>query len=74
MKNILILADGIVAKHFLERVIENYATENNYYVVYYNEKVLPKFRNSNMKFFFFDPTSYIKLSQLFDEDLHQVHI
>ncbi|WP_200764080.1 COG3400 family protein [Nitrosophilus alvini] len=74
MKNILILADGIVAKHFLERVIENYATENNYNVVYYNEKVLPKSRNSNMKFFFFDPTSYVKLSQLFDEDFHQVHI
>ncbi len=74
MKNILILADGIVAKHFLERVAQNYVSGNSYLVVYYDEKIIPQNRTENFRFYKFDPTSYVKLSQLFDEKISQVMI
>ncbi|WP_281950814.1 COG3400 family protein [Nitrosophilus kaiyonis] len=74
MKNILILADGIVAKHFLERVVQNYVTDNEYFVVYYDEKILPEIKTENFRFFKFDPTSFVKLSLLFDEKFSQVMI
>ncbi|WP_187648430.1 COG3400 family protein [Nitrosophilus labii] len=74
MKNILILADGIVAKHFLERVVQNYVADNNYLVVYYDDKIVPKNRTENFRFYKFDPTSFVKLFQLFDEKISQVMI
>jgi len=74
VKNILILADGIVAKHFLEKASQNYVADNNYFIVYYDEKILPKTKTENFRFFKFDPTSFVKLSQLFDEKLSQVVI
>lgn len=74
MKNILILADGIVAKHFLERVVQNYVADNSYFIVYYDEKIIPKIKTENFRFFKFDPTSFVKLSHLFDEKFSQVVI
>lgn len=74
MKKILIIADGIVAKHFLERVIEGPVTNNTYSVVYYDENTLPKSRPDNFKFFNFDPTSYAKISNLLSEDFYQAMI
>lgn len=74
MKNILILADGIVAKHFLERVVENVAPQNNYFVVCCDDKEIPEKKIENIKFYRFDPTSFVKLSKLFDETISQVMI
>jgi len=74
VKNILLLTDGIVAKHFLKRVVENFVIENNYLVVYYDEKIIPEKREGNFRFYKFDPTSFVKLSQLFDEKISQVMI
>ena len=74
MKNVLILADGIVAKHFLEKASQNYVANNSYFVVYYDDKILPKTKTENFRFFKFDPTSFVKLSKLFDEKLSQVMI
>jgi len=74
VKNILILADGIVAKHFLKRVVQNYVAGNSYFIVYYDEKILPEIKTENFKFFKFDPTSFVKLSNLFDEKFSQVVI
>ena len=74
MKNILILADGIVAKHFLERVVQNYVTDNRYHIVYYDEKIIPQTKTENLRFYKFDPTSFVKLSSLFDEKFSQVMI
>ena len=72
MKKILIIADGILAKQFLERVMETEAGENSYTVVTYKEETLPKKRPENFKFFEFDPTSFEKLSIVFSEQFFQV--
>ena len=74
MQNILILADGIVAKHFLERVIENIASKNNYFVVYTDVEVLPDKKTENIKYYRFDPTSFVKISYLFNDNFSQVLI
>ena len=74
MQNILILADGIVAKHFLERVIENIASKNNYFVVYTDAEVLPDKKTENIKYYRFDPTSFVKISYLFNDNFSQVLI
>jgi len=72
MKKILIIADGILAKQFLERVMETEAGENSYTVVTYKEETLPKKRPENFKFFEFDPTSLEKLSVIVNEQFFQI--
>jgi len=74
MKKILIIADGILAKQFLEKVMETEAGENSYTIVTYKEETLPKKRPENFKFFEFDPTSYEKLSIILNEQFFQVMI
>ncbi len=74
MKKILILADGIVAKQFLKKLVNLSSNKNIYYIVYYHEKVLPKSKPDNFRFFNFDPTSFPKLSTLLDEEFYQVTI
>ena len=74
MKKILIIADGIVAKHFLERVINTHSSQSKYFVVYYDSKTIPEKRPENFKFYNFDPTSFIKLSNVLNDDLYQVMI
>ncbi|MDX1808024.1 MAG: TrkA C-terminal domain-containing protein [Sulfurospirillaceae bacterium] len=74
MKKILILADGILAKYFLERVINLQDGENNYSVVYYQKKSVPEHMPENFKYHYFDPTSFKKLSSIFDVDFFQVMI
>lgn len=74
MKKVLIIADGILAKQFLERVMETEAGENSYTVVTYKEDTLPKKRPENFKFFEFDPTSFEKLAIVLNEEFFQVMI
>lgn len=74
MKKILIIADGILAKQFLEKVMETEAGENSYTIVTYKEETLPKKRPENFKFFEFDPTSYEKLAVILNEQFFQVMI
>jgi hypothetical protein len=74
MKKVLIIADGILAKQFLEKVMETEAGENSYTVVTYKEETLPKKRPENFKFFEFDPTSYEKLAIILNEQFFQVMI
>ncbi len=63
--NVLILADGIVAKHFLQRLAKSYAGQNRYYVVHTDPSIRPKEEKENFLFYQFDPTSFVKLSHLF---------
>ncbi|ACZ12287.1 COG3400 family protein [Sulfurospirillum deleyianum] len=72
MKKILIIADGILAKQFLEKVMESEAGENSYTIITYKEETLPKKRPENFKFFEFDPTSFDKLSVVLNEQFFQV--
>ncbi|ATB69761.1 hypothetical protein SJPD1_1655 [Sulfurospirillum diekertiae] len=74
MKKILIIADGILAKQFLEKVMETEAGENNYTIVTYKEETIPKKRPENFKFFEFDPTSYEKLAIILNEQFFQIMI
>jgi len=74
MKKILILADGILAKYFLERVISSQDGENQYSVVTYKEITIPETKPDNFKFYDFDPTSYDKLSLVLNDGFYQVMI
>lgn len=64
MKKILIIADGILAKQFLEKIMSLKGSENLYTVLAYRDKTLPKsiFKRYDVRFF--DPTSFSKLSSL----------
>ncbi len=75
MKKILIIADGVTAHRFLQRVISSDATENRYYIVYYNEKTLPELRSEKFLYYKFDPTSLTKISALLEsEDFYKCMI
>ncbi len=74
MKKILILADGILAKYFLQRVMDSQYSENLYDIVYYNEQTLPQRESDNFRFFDFDPTSYDKLREILDDGYYQVMV
>ncbi|MBE0492036.1 MAG: potassium transporter TrkA [Sulfurospirillum sp.] len=74
MKKILIIADGILAKHFLQRVMDTDASDNLYEVISYNDATLPDKKAENFSFFSFDPTSFEKLSPFLYRDYVQVMI
>jgi len=67
MKNILILADGSIARHFLEWVEKKRVAENHYYVTYYNEEVIPAKMGKNISLIKADPTSFSKLDKIMSE-------
>lgn len=73
MKKILIIADGSVARAFLQRLEDLDTSENLYYIIYYKESTLPKKLSDHFIYYHFDPTSYAKLSPLLEEiDFFQV--
>lgn len=74
MKKILIIADGALAKHFLERVMDTANHDNLYDVVTYREKSLPSKKVENFTFYNFDPTSFEKISPLLTRDYYQIMI
>ncbi len=74
MKQILILADGIVAKHFLQRISETFSRTNEYTVVALDRTILPQQLPSNITSYQFDPTSYIKLSMLIKREFDDIFI
>ncbi len=65
MKNILILADGLSAEHFIKRINQK-RTGNNQYVVVTPEQhfSIPEKTVVEMRFHTFDPTSYSKLKDV----------
>lgn len=72
MKKILIVADGAIGHHFIERVIGTYTTENLYYVIHNAEYPFEGYNPAKFKFFQFDPTSFYKLSNLLKMDFWQI--
>lgn len=75
MKKILIIADGILAKQFLEKIMKLKGSENRYAILAYKKKTLPKNIASKFEFHFFDPTSLPKLSGLITyENFYQIMI
>ena len=74
MKKILIISDGAIGEHFIQRVAETYTSENIYYVVQLKAKEFPDANPARFKFFEFDPTSFYKLSNLLKMEFIQVII
>jgi len=64
MKNILILADGSIAKHFIEWVGRKRVTDNKYYVVSYTDNTIPENMANNITHIEADPTSFSKLRSI----------
>ena len=67
MKNILILADGTIAKHFLEWISRKRVAENRYFVISYRQESLPSNIGNNIEIKDADPTSYARVSSMMNE-------
>ncbi len=73
VKKILIIADGSVARAFLQRLEDLDTSENIYHIIYYKESTLPRKRSEHFIYYHFDPTSFAKLSLLLEDiDFFQV--
>jgi len=64
MKNILILADGTIAKHFIEWISRKRVAENSYFVLAYHKESLPQNIGNNIELHNADPTSYARVSSI----------
>ena len=67
MKNVLILADGSVAKQFVDWISKKRVAENNYYVTCYQSDVTPEKMGQNITVLKIDPTSYARLNTVMHE-------
>jgi len=74
MKKILIISDGNVGEHFIQRAIETYTSENIYYIVQTKEKIFEDVNPARFKFYEFDPTSLYKIANLLKMEFVQVFI
>jgi len=74
MKKILIISDGHVGEHFIQRAIETYTSENIYYIVQTKEKIFEDVNPARFKFYEFDPTSLYKIANLLKMEFVQVFI
>lgn len=67
MKNILILASGSIAKHFIVWVSKNRVAENRYYVTCYKADTKPEKIGTNITMIDADPTSFSKFKSIMEE-------
>jgi hypothetical protein len=74
VKKILIISDGDIGKHFVNRVIQTHTSENIYYVVETKAVEYEEYNPARFKFYEFDPTSLHKLANLLKMDFVQVII
>ena len=68
MKNILILSNGDMAKHFVQWVGKS-RIDTNYYYIICNRDTIESIeeKSSNLSFIEIDPTSYLKLKNVMEE-------
>ncbi len=64
MKNILILASGSIAKHFIDWVSTKRVAENQYHVTCYKAGTTPPKMGKNITLIDADPTSFSKLGRI----------
>lgn len=74
MKKIVLIGDGIVAKKFLETVLEKYFSNNLYVVVSKDASFVPSKIPSTFNFQIFDPTSAYKLLSVVNSEISDVFI
>lgn len=67
MKNILILASGDIARHFIEWISKNRVAENHYHAMCYKAGTTPPKIGKNITLVGADPTSFAKLSNTMRE-------
>jgi len=67
MKNILILADGSIAKHFIEWIGRKRVAENRYYVTCFNDAATPEKMGKHITLIKADPTSYARMRKIMQE-------
>ena len=74
MKNILVIVDGRDGEAFLQRLSIS-KTGDRYYIVYFDESILPEARSDSCLLYKFDPTSFSKLSKLLNQvDFYEVFL
>jgi len=64
MKNILVLADGKIAKKFIERVKDIDLSKKRFFIVYYDDNMQIDDLGESFLLYRFDPSSKIKLQSL----------
>lgn len=74
MLKILIITDGIVGNHLLERVMGLHTSTHQYRVVTSKEETLPQSIREHLEVMVFDPTSRSKLRSAVDDECMQVMI
>ena len=75
MKNILAIVDGAVGKKFLQRLSISKVKNQKYYIVYFDEDILPETKGDNCLLYKFDPTSFSKLSKLLRQiDFYEIFL
>lgn len=74
MKKILIISDGAIGRHFIQRISETHTSENIYYVVEQKSFEYENINPARFKFYEFDPTSFHKLANLLKMEFIQVII
>jgi len=67
MKNILILADGSIAKNFIDWVCKKRVAENKYYIISYNKDSLPEKIAAHITHYEIDPTSFLKIKNILND-------
>lgn len=71
MGKILIVAQGIVAKHFLQRIANPFYSHNDYLIVAPDPEILPGENPVNFSVHLFDPTSLMRLSELLSQPIEE---
>ncbi len=74
MKKVLVISDGDVGTHFIQRISETYTSENVYYIVQTKAEKFADVNPARFKFYEFDPTSLYKLANLLKMEFIQVFI
>ncbi|MCX2682935.1 potassium transporter TrkA [Campylobacter sp. MIT 21-1685] len=75
MKHILIIIDGILAKHFLERLCFEKGLDYFFTIVYHNEESVDlDLKSLHLEFHKFDPTSPARLGKIMNKAYSQAFI
>lgn len=67
MKNILILADGSIARHFIQWLSSKRVADNKYTVISYTPGALPEKMGKHISHLELDPTSFAKMQHVLNE-------
>jgi hypothetical protein len=67
LKNILILADGAIARHFVVWVGRKRVAENRYYVTCFDDRVAPERLGNNVTVIKADPTSFARIKRIMSD-------